>query len=914
MFNGYHKSCIWLAFWLISLHANYAQFGPGGVGDDGEVVLWLHHSMLDSLNASNPLWKDVSGLDNHAVTSPAMVPVILNNRFGNSSGARFNGNQTMTVTNDPSLNFNSDMSLAVVVGNQSLVGDNRFVFSKGAGTTNDLGYSLSARNDQIKLRLADDSKEYYDSLEYPGLNNPAFAISLYDDSDETSTLNTGALPALFVQSDDLDPLVSSQDLVVAGGPLQQSTSNWVGYIGEIVLFNRKLNVAEELILENYLSVTFDINIARPLYVHGSDYAYQLAGIGRVDGSNTQTDAKGDGMVRIDQASDLDDGEYLLWAHNNEKVNSGGVSENVWRVDRTGNIGQVRLRLYLAGYGINDQNDVSLFVSNVPTFNGATEYQATDWDDVTEIMTFENVSLGNNDYFTFQPGVVQAGPPIIDECPLDITTVNDPGVCEASVGWVPPISDGTLTSSHNPGDNFPVGTTTVTYTATNAEGTTTCTFDIIVNDVEMPVLSNCPSDIIINDADDCEERVSWTPPVASDNCNVVLSSSHNPGDLFSGGTTTVTYIAIDDGGNSVSCSFDITLVDDEAPELEDCPKDIMVNAGANCDQVVNWPPPTVTDNCMVTLSSTHNPGDAFPVGSTTVTYTAIDEGGNQSSCSFVVTVLDEVEPQILNCDPVVSITDYQPATADAVATWVVPTFSDNCGIATVTASHNPGDRFPIGPTTVTYKVDDVNGNISECSFQVNVIEVNSAPEVSQLSVSVNAGEMATICLQATDADGDNISLDQVQTTGLMGTIGAVNSQELCFDYTAPEDFEGIETIVVSVCDDGDPQECTNSEIEVNVEIVWELEISQLVTPNGDGINDTWYIGNIDKYPINRVAIFDRWGSSIYSADNYNNNSICWSGNRENDHSRSGSTPSGTFFYQIEISDGRSFKGFIELVVE
>ena len=54
--------------------------------------------------------------------------------------------------------------------------------------------------------------------------------------------------------------------------------------------------------------------------------------------------------------------------------------------------------------------------------------------------------------------------------------------------------------------------------------------------------------------------------------------------------------------------------------------------------ISWTAPTATDNSGTqTLTSSHNPGDAFPVGSTSVTYTATDAAGNTATCSFVIVV-------------------------------------------------------------------------------------------------------------------------------------------------------------------------------------------------------------------------------------------------------------------------------------
>ncbi|KAA3633075.1 MAG: HYR domain-containing protein, partial [Bacteroidetes bacterium] len=115
-----------------------------------------------------------------------------------------------------------------------------------------------------------------------------------------------------------------------------------------------------------------------------------------------------------------------------------------------------------------------------------------------------------------------------------------------------------------GHFFPVGTTTVTCTVTDAGGNTdVCTFDVTVNDTEAPMIATpCPGTITRCGA----QTVSWTPPTATDNCAVVSTvSNYNPGDFFTVGTHTVTYTFSDAAGLSVSCSFDVVI--NPLPEVE-----------------------------------------------------------------------------------------------------------------------------------------------------------------------------------------------------------------------------------------------------------------------------------------------------------------------------------------------------------
>src|SRR4029453_8521280 len=131
---------------------------------------------------------------------------------------------------------------------------------------------------------------------------------------------------------------------------------------------------------------------------------------------------------------------------------------------------------------------------------------------------------------------------------------------------------------------------------------------------------------------------------------------------------------------------------------------------------SWTAPTASDNCPgVSLGSNHNPGDTFPVGPTTVTYTATDGAGNTATCSFTVTVVDNTDPVISGCPSNITVyTGSGATTCDATASWTAPTASDNCPGVSLGSNPNPGDTFPLGPTTVTYTATDGAGNTATCS--------------------------------------------------------------------------------------------------------------------------------------------------------------------------------------------------------
>ncbi|MCB0521123.1 MAG: HYR domain-containing protein [Saprospiraceae bacterium] len=101
---------------------------------------------------------------------------------------------------------------------------------------------------------------------------------------------------------------------------------------------------------------------------------------------------------------------------------------------------------------------------------------------------------------------------------------------------------------------------------------------------------------------------------------------------------------DVGGGTPGCSPDVT-----PPVISGCPSNISITSPAPA--VVNWTPPTAADNCGTpTLTSTYQPGSVFPFGTTTVAYTATDGANNMATCSFTVTVTEQVQPPSTYCLP------------------------------------------------------------------------------------------------------------------------------------------------------------------------------------------------------------------------------------------------------------------------
>lgn len=509
------------------------------------------------------------------------------------------------------------------------------------------------------------------------------------------------------------------------------------------------------------------------------------------------------------------------------------------------------------------------------------------------------AAGNTTTCSFTVEVTDQIKPVLFDCPSDIT-VNSEAGCQAIVTWNAPTatdncSTPSLVSDHLSGSIFAAGTTPVMYTATDASGNiTTCSFNVIVKDLSAPVFSGCLSDLTITAETDCKTTVAWIEPTAMDDCSTAtITSTHHTGDEFDTGTTRVVYTATDAAGNTSSCSFNVIVVDHVAPAIK-CIDDVTVLAGNACGATVSWTAPQVTDCSSVTLTSSPAMGSFFSVGTTNVTYTATDASGNSSTCTFKVTVEDKTKPVFSNC-----ITEIKAATdqsCKAIVRWTAPIATDNCGTPAITASHSSVSEFTIGTTQVTYTATDAAGNTSQCQFNVivtdgNIPTITNCPADINLKANESGKVMATWIEPTTSVFCGTATLTSTHKPGDEFTIGA---NEVIYTSTSSSGITSTCSFFVNVA----YKEVT-------------YEVSQLITPNGDGVNDVWELKNIELFKDNKVTVVDRWGGVIYTATGYNNTTVSWNGMNE----KGIAAPTGTYFYTITVKFRDTTvdkKGFVELV--
>ena len=352
--------------------------------------------------------------------------------------------------------------------------------------------------------------------------------------------------------------------------------------------------------------------------------------------------------------------------------------------------------------------------------------------------------GNEAKKSFTVTVLDKTNPIISGMPASITVNNSGGTCGRTVTWTPPtatdICPGAvqLTASKAPGSMFPVGVTTVTYTATDVAGNEAKkSFTVTVLDKTNPVISGIPvnaGSICANGL--CESQVTWTQPTATDDCGISsFSSNFSSGSFFPAGKTRILYTAIDLHGNVDTVGFWVEVKDTQAPIMTNMPANAVIYSSNACNASFNWTPPVATDNCTPspTVTGSLNSGHVFPLGITSVTYTATDASGNTSQASFTVTVADTSKPVIATPANLTKFAAFDSCSA-TFATITPPMILDSCGQVPMQFGVRADNLalnapYPVGTTLIIWMAMDQFGNFSTPKVQSVIVVDTIAPRVT-----------------------------------------------------------------------------------------------------------------------------------------------------------------------------------------
>lgn len=306
---------------------------------------------------------------------------------------------------------------------------------------------------------------------------------------------------------------------------------------------------------------------------------------------------------------------------------------------------------------------------------------------------------------------------------------------------------------------------------NSELQSSCIQVIILEDAELPIISNIPTDITLSPSSSCNAIGTWIAPSATDNCSLQsLSSTHSNGSLFEEGVTTVVYTALDDCGNMATASFSVTVTECcTAPPVIICPSSFTDCIGTSTSPATTGVATATAGSAYCNSPIVAYTDDVISVGPCagakevirTWTATDPDNSALQSICQQIIILIDDEAPEIFDCPTDITV---MTTGSEAQVVWDVPTSTDECGLEWLMGDYNPGDMFPLGTTTVTYSAVDDCENVSLCSFTVTVEQEGTISCPDDINVSCADGngnvvtwDLPTIDTGCTDcAEGDSIA--------------------------------------------------------------------------------------------------------------------------------------------------------------
>ena len=369
-------------------------------------------------------------------------------------------------------------------------------------------------------------------------------------------------------------------------------------------------------------------------------------------------------------------------------------------------------------------------------------------------------------------------------PANITVNTNPGSAFATgvdLG-IPTVNDNSgsgVVITNNVPAQFPIGNTTVTWTATDAAGNSAIATQVVtVKDAELPILAVPPTvTVTTNNGQPFATNVALGNASATDNSGYVNVSYEAP-NTFPIGSTTVIWTAVDNAGNKTT-GIQLVLVEDkEAPVLvAPSNKTFSTNVGVNFATGIDIGSASGTDNSGMAVQIGNNAPTVYQLGQNQIIWTITDAFGNTASASQIITIIDTEKPVIAGVSNIVVDAPVGANTA-TVLSLGTPTANDNVNV--VSFSNNAsGTTYPIGTTAIVWTAKDAAGN-ENTAVQLVIVRDKTAPVLFGVpaNISVSCGNIPSVAsVTASDNYDQNVAVSFTESS----TKGTDPAQASFYNY-------------------------------------------------------------------------------------------------------------------------------------
>ena len=431
---------------------------------------------------------DESGNDNHA-TTPGTSPDYETSGPNGLPSVSFNGGNSeyMQMTNFSYGSLNAGEIFVVVrASNDPATNDNRAaLWDFGSETDNEKYVESGSANIEEEFGTTVRKEGGYDPTE--NLTNWHIYNVVSEAGNYEARIN-GAAPIIDLTSNTVG-FTAQPRLGRADG---NSSAYFSGEVAELIMYNQGLNSAQRVIVTNYLASKYRISITKDRNFLDVNHGHDLAGIGQETTTDFHTTAMSADILKISSPSDLENGEYLTFAHNNRDITTWSnfeapvswrdlLLDREWRVDEFGDVGTVSITV--------DFSNLPTPTSGYPFYyiytdvdgdfsSGATVYPLRDIGN--NQFSVDNINLDDQVYLKI--GISRNGVGFNTSF-ASISEINSPA--QNSLDLILPLADdldvylSVLSATATPDDDFVLADTVINIPAGQTQGTVSFT---IINDI------------------------------------------------------------------------------------------------------------------------------------------------------------------------------------------------------------------------------------------------------------------------------------------------------------------------------------------------------------------------------------------------------------------------------------------------
>ena len=238
-------------------------------------------------------------------------------------------------------------------------------------------------------------------------------------------------------------------------------------------------------------------------------------------------------------------------------------------------------------------------------------------------------------------------------------------------------------------------------------------------------------------------------IATDNYTVspFITSNAPANNQYPIGLNRVKFTAQDESGNKTDFEVTLKVVDNEPPSLN-CPSDVTIGI-SNLNNATDFGVAAAIDNSGSVyvsygdVSAQGDSGCSLVNYTITRTYTAIDNYQNSVSCDQLINLFDDIAPEVQVQEEIVVFLDSTGEVNISTADILISSF-DNCGIDTIVLDKTTFNCLDNGPNIVKLRVTDLNGNSTEKTSIVLVLDSSTTTVITKdINVFLDENGVANI---------------------------------------------------------------------------------------------------------------------------------------------------------------------------